>query len=501
MNSDDHPCHQRRLLAICLLGLITLNTSLDTHAVAQVVDGGASNGNDGMEDPNETDPGTQDPNTDPGTPVFGNTAGIFIDAKGVLSRRVEGGNPMLQRQRLAAAMMRQRDVVDQAAQAVFAPSKLRKISLTRLQRLAAKLVANGQSLPEEMVVLAGLTRVQNVFLYPEEGEVVIAGRAGGWRVIGDGNVLSLESGQPVLRLEDLIVALRAFPPGESEDRAITCSIDPTREGLARMQAYLRSIGRRPPAARSIVQRLKKTLGMHEVTITGVQPTTRFAHVMVAADYRMKLIGIGLEKPPVKIESYVSLASPSLHANAMARWYFTPHDQCVRVDSEELAMEFVGQGVKLISEAELVAADGTRRQAARKDGASLRFVEGFTSKYCQLAACSPIYAELRNLIDMSIVAALLQEFDAYGRCAWTPDLFADERRMPVEIHRTPKQVKTAATAVWKGGRLMTPVGGGVHIRPSMVLDEENLLHDDDGSLYRLRVSAPLADLADEQWWWD
>ena len=35
--------------------------------------------------------------------------------------------------------------------------------------------------------------------------------------------------------------------------------------------------------------------------------THFAQVMVEVDYRMKQIGIGLQSPPVRIPSYVSVA--------------------------------------------------------------------------------------------------------------------------------------------------------------------------------------------------
>ena len=49
----------------------------------------------------------------------------------------------------------------------------------------------------------------------------------------------------------------------------------------------------------------------------------FAQVLVEADYRMKLIGIGLEKPAVKITSYVSKARPKAGKNALHRWYSYP----------------------------------------------------------------------------------------------------------------------------------------------------------------------------------
>jgi hypothetical protein len=50
-----------------------------------------------------------------------------------------------------------------------------------------------------------------------------------------------------------------------------------------------------------------------------EPRDYLRHILVEADYRMKLIGIGLEQPPVRMASYVDRASPSqVSRNAMER---------------------------------------------------------------------------------------------------------------------------------------------------------------------------------------
>ena len=45
---------------------------------------------------------------------------------------------------------------------------------------------------------------------------------------------------------------------------------------------------------------------------------------------------------------------------MKRWYFVPDYECVRVAGDGLAMEIVGQGVKLVGEDEVVSANGQRQ---------------------------------------------------------------------------------------------------------------------------------------------
>ncbi|MBX3412972.1 MAG: DUF1598 domain-containing protein [Pirellulales bacterium] len=425
-------------------------------------------------------------------------AGVSIDADGVLRKQLyTDPSGMLTRERVAAAKTR----LDSS---VLATSKLRKISLNRLEKALAERIAINRAPTEEMLYLAGITRLKHVFFYPETGDIVVAGPAEGWMTDLSGRAVGLSQGRPVLELQDLVVALRAFPPGDvSKNKEIGCSIDPTPEGLARMQEFLQAVGptATPDDTQSIVDGLRSSLGMQNVTIRGVSPKTHFAQVLVEADYRMKLIGIGLEQPPIKLASYVDKASAAqVSRNAMQRWYFMPDYKCVRTSEDGLAMELIGDGVQLVGADEVVVAGGQRRQAATGDRASQAFVRAFTQKYPQLAERSPVYAQLRNLIDMAVAAAYVQQEDFYGQASWTPTTFADESAFPVETSPEPRNVETAVTSIWKGNRLMTPVGGGVSMHASEALIPDNMLEDEGGELAKKREAIEL-NLAEGQWWWD
>ena len=66
------------------------------------------------------------------------------------------------------------------------------------------------------------------------------------------------------------------------------------------------------------------------------------------------------------------------------------------------MQLGSSGVRLVGEAELVAANGHRAESGKRDRASTGFTTDFTRKYAALARAEPIYAELRNLMDLSII---------------------------------------------------------------------------------------------------
>jgi len=435
--------------------------------------------------------------TNPSSAMAQTAAGVAVDAQGVLRMQTyadPGGQ--LARQRVAAAKASLSTDVARFRDIIY-------ISLNRLEEA----VIDRQGVPtDEMRYLAGLLRVKYVFFFPESKDIVIAGPAEGWVTNPAGRVVGLKSGRPIVPLQDLVVALRAFAPGEKATGLIGCSIDPTEEGLAAMQRFLRSVGSTLPRSdaqyiRHIVNGLQTSLGLQEVSINGVSPNTHFAQVLVEADYRMKLIGIGLERPPVAISSFVKYATPAqVSRNALQRWFFTPDYECVRVSEDGLAMELVGDGVKLVGEDEMVTRGGQRVISRQSNRASRMFVTGFTKKYAELADRSPVYAELRNLVDLSIAAAHIQQEDYYQRAGWKMKFFGNEKAFAVETYNAPKQVATAVTAVRKGGKLMTPIGGGVTIQARQALDSENLLDDENQKVEKLRKQIKI-NLAKGQWWWN
>jgi hypothetical protein len=378
------------------------------------------------------------------------------------------------------------------------------VSLTRLEAAAREQIEAGKSPTDEMMHLAGLTRIRYVFFYPETKDVVIAGPAEPWTDIIEGQTIGIGTGRATLQLADLCVALRAYPPSGKKTPVILVSIDPTAEGLAAMQQFLRQYGAsiNPGDAESIVNGLRTSLGMQNIRVGGISPNTHFAQVLIEADYRMKLIGIGLEKPPVKLASYVDNAKPGMvKNNAMQRWYFVPDYKCVKVTADDMGMELVGDTVKLVGENEVVGRDGNRSSSGTSNKASAKFVEGFTKKYGEIANRVPVYAQMRNCIDMAVVAAFIQEHKLYDKCGWNLDVFGDENKIATETLNTPRQVETTVAAVVKNNTLMTPVGGGVTIHPNQAIESSNITQDEEGKLMERREAINLAGLPAGQWWWD
>jgi len=427
------------------------------------------------------------------------TFGVSIDAAGVLRHKHfadPGGR--LARQRLAAAKA--------ALPAdLQAKSGLRKVSLVRLERAIEKRLAAGEQPTNAMRNLAGLQRIEYVFCYPKTGELIIAGPAEGWVADAAGRSVGLTTGRPVMQLEDLLVALRAYGPGRPLKQFIGCTIDPDPKGLAKLVEFQRTIPKvvsqrqRGAVAAYIARGMRDSLGMANVRVFGISPKTHFARVLVEADYRMKLIGIGLEPPPVNMHTFMSALRGANHGS-LQRWWFVPDYQCARVSQDRLSLQLVGEGVKLLSEDKLIGKDGKLAPAtAAANPASTLFTTTFTKKYDEIAVRRPVYAQMRTLIDMLVAAAFIRQQDFYGKLGWRMGTLGEEQLLPTETTGAPKQAPAAVNVAWKGSRLFSPAGGGVSIRPAQALEPTNVLADDDGRLdvVRGKVSPP----ADDRWWWD
>jgi hypothetical protein len=379
---------------------------------------------------------------------------------------------------------------------------MRKVSLNRLEKYVSKQLDAGVQLSDEVWSVAGLQRLEYVLYLPETQDIVIAGPADQWFADGTGRFVGLSNGRDTLRLDDLIVALRAFGPNGGATKSIGCSIDPTQEGLKRMKQFHSQFGGQAPSdIRPLVAGMKNALGMQTVTIKGVPKSTHFARVLVEADYRMKLIGIGLQDPLVPMATWIQRSRPNPGGNALQRWYFEADYSTVATNEAGTAMHLAGRGVKLSGALEGVEADGKRKETGKSgDPASVGFTREFTEKFDLIADVTPVFHEMRNLFDMSIAAAFIQDRNLYEKAGWSLGIFGDENQFAVSTGTEVTQVETAINAVWKESQLMTPIGGGVHIAARKLVNPSNVAVDKAVEEKAEAMGAP-ADLRENQWWWD
>ncbi len=438
-------------------------------------------------------------NFEPATTVQLPVFGVSVDADGVLQHiqfAPAGGQLFVERARAAIAKMDQ-DLVRS--------SKLRKISLKRLQETIKQHLDQQTPLPDEILKLAGLQRIEYVFAYPDQKDIVIAGPAEGWLENSDGRAVSINSGRAVVLLEDLVTALRIFSTNEAVNNWVGCTIGSTPEGRRRLSELQREIPRRIETqykaefARTIIPAIEEALGNASVAVFGIPEGSNMANVMLEADYRMKLIAIGREPPPVRMPTFMEKLRGAPKDN-FQRWWFTPNYQCVAKTGDGLGFQMVGQGVRLGTEEYKQDGKGGVIAVPHKPMRAARlYAESFTEKYEEIAVASAVFGQLRNMVDLLIVANYMQREDLLRQTELDLSLLLDNDRLPADTRPVPTAAKCLANAAWKSTKLVAP-SGGVSVLPAEALRISNLL---DASKYNIAENRDQAlSKADQNhWWWD
>ncbi|MEK6261158.1 MAG: DUF1598 domain-containing protein [Planctomycetota bacterium] len=422
-----------------------------------------------------------------------NAGGIKIDAQGVVSLAIanEASGTLDKKRREAAAKKSlSTDITKSSSQ--------RLVSLVRLEQQIDECLKDGKPIPDEVFFLAGLQRIDHIFVFPDDKDLVIAGPAEGFAPDAVGRMIGVDSGRPTLRLDDLVVALRTL----IKSQVVGCSIDPVPERLANLQKFVQA-GRPTSVAagEARLQQMDDILGLQDVRVDGVPTDSHFGLSLVEADYRMKRISLGLENPGVKgLKSH--LAMLGANGNTLQRWWFVPLYDAIHRSEDGLAFQFEGQRVQLLSQEEMSDAQGNRAAASTTRLSTQAYAKQFTDKYPELAEKSPVFAELQNLIDLSVFAALVQQERLAEKAGWKMTTLLDEQRFGLPTFNAPKKVASLVNYKRAGSMIVGLVGGGVVIRPQQVLNKAASSSSSGQRLDSIRTEAASAKRNDTHpWWWD
>ncbi len=426
--------------------------------------------------------------------------GVYVDSVGMLKKVLSTSDDA----RLAAVYQQARTVDGNVD--VRRESNLRKVSLTRLEKQIQLSRAAGKDVNDVMRNFAGLREIKYVLVYPESGDIVLAGPAGDWRPNAEGRNVSRANGKPVYQLDDFVVLLRS---AMAKDGVFGCSITPKQENLAKTQAFLAESAKKPIAPKDRnewLEKVRSTLGSQDIEVFGINPTSRVAQVIVEADYRMKLVGMGLEEGTAGVESYldsIKLAKgEAAPAMDVLRWWFTIDYDSVNATKDRNAFAFSGKGIKVLSENELLNARGQRIHTGKSDDLNAQFARSFTKNFDALATKYPVYAELKNVFDLALVAAVVRAEDLPGRTGWHMCCFGDNERFPVAAGVAPKEVDTVINhRVVNKRTIIAGVSGGVRFDAKSLVKRDSIQVKPFGEMdSELRQSTPKA-LPSDAWWWD
>ena len=388
--------------------------------------------------------------------------GVYIDPEGVLQQVQRAPTARLEPQESAPPSNIITRDVRQASQT-------RYVSLRRLESEIAHRMQEHLPLDEEMLTLAGLRRVERVLIYPEVSDVLLIGPAGDWMVNEEHRLVSKQNGQAVLRLDDLLVLLRR--EHQKPGTPFGCAITPRREALTATQRYLNQTTVEPlqpgrKARETWLAGIQTTLGRQDIEVFGIDPATNAARVLVEADHHMKQVGLGEAEGVEGLKSYMDRVAelPERNPLSVLRWWFSLGEHPVVMSHDGLAMRFLGNSVRVLSENELLTLRGERIHTGLSDEPTRGFADEFTASFDHLSIKYPVYGELRNLFDLALVAMLIERSGLWSSGSQSA-LFLDAERLPLPRQRVATEVDTLlAHRLLPGGEVLAAVSGGVWAEP-------------------------------------
>jgi len=420
----------------------------------------------------------------------GAVGGISIDAQGVVRTATAQERSALldtMRQQLAAvpAEMQQGD-------------GLRKISLRKLQESLAHAVATGSDIPDEVAFLGGIQRIEYVLVYPEKQDIVLAGKAEPWTVAENGEVVGVKSGRPVLHLDDLLMAFRTVEA--ARDTALSCSIDPTQEGIANLQKLLSGVTLAPNSdAKALEPAMQQAFGPQMVKLTGVPETSHLARVMLSADYQMKRIAMNIDPSPVPgLKSYMQMVSASGGRNSrvQSRWWLACDYDAIRKSEDGLAFQIAGRGIKAMTEEEIIGKDGERERTGGANKLAQKWADNFTESIDELAVSNPIFGDLRNAMDLCVVAALV-EHNQLGDVAGCDLSVLKGTNGGVQTSHLaiPKTIDPHCSFIKASSGWVVSASGGVQVDSWSVIEKQVV----DAKLDEIRKDNDAK--VGQPWWWN
>jgi hypothetical protein len=256
----------------------------------------------------------------------------------------------------------------------------------------------------------------------------------------------------------------------AREGGITVSIDPTEEGRRRYNQLQRNISKITP---EVLRSIEKAFGPQQITIQGVPDSSRFARMLFASDYHMKRIAMKLDPSPLKaLPSYVEMIQRDRAkvTNAMPRWWLACNYEPVGKSADGMAFEIRGAGVKVMTEDELIGADGSIAGTGKTSPTAQKWADLMTAKYDELSVQQPVFGELRNMMDLAVVAALITKEDLLAKANLEiPTLTKTDGKLGITHWHAPKTIATQCSALRGNGEVIVTASGGVEITSWQVAD--------------------------------
>ncbi len=339
----------------------------------------------------------------------------------------------------------------------------RAISISSIENAIRESASEKKPLPIEVQFLGGLQRIE--FVIAADNDLWLVGPGEGLMVTEDGQVIGADSGSPSLKLEDLTTALRSVENAR-EGFGISVDIRPTAEGLKKYTQLTKNL-KVEQFDSAMVAKLEQAMGDQPITLTGIPTDSHFAQILARADYRMKRLSMGFEPAPIaNFPSYIELIQDkNLKGTSAPRFWMECNYDAIAKSEDGNVWKLSGSGVKTLTEESIFDRDGNKveGQKPRKNKMAEKWAETMTERFDELAAADPAFRELRNAMDMSVVAALIAKEGLFAKSNVSAPLLTENNiTFSTPVWLAPKTVPSQCSFIRTTDGLSVTASGGVQI---------------------------------------
>ena len=288
---------------------------------------------------------------------------------------------------------------------------------------------------QQALRLCGITRLSGFVVDGSRHDVIIFGE--------------VDPALPRLYLDDFVVALRSVHLAYARKSGRTyyysppgCSIDPDPKTLRELQRVSEKM-----SGTSGLEERKQYVGewnavggqAQKVRVMGAPFNSRFAKVMVDADYYMKRLVNG--SVDLGIDGFRSLMDMGMDAsrkelqggkpgaaemNTLNRFWFCPGESTFT--DEDGATMLESCRVKLLTENQFLTLSGLAASGST-DALAQQFASDFTARYGAIGSAKPIYRELEGLFRFVGLAKLIKDKKVFSAAGFRARYLMEGYRIP------------------------------------------------------------------------
>jgi len=213
---------------------------------------------------------------------------------------------------------------------------------------------------------------------------------------------------------------------------------------------------------------------------------------------MKRLAMGLDRSPEFLPNVLALAKQnnSRFKNMSPRFWMEASYEPVSVSDDKTVWKLNGQGVCTKTQEDFSnQQQGDKAKKVKPSKLAKQWADTMTEKYDSLSKAEPIFRELRNLMDMSVVAAIVSRENLLQKASL--DLPAIKRLDTVSTPNwnVPQTVPTQCSFARLTRSLIVTTSGGVKVDSWAVA--ANTKADAALTKYGQLASATKTD----RWWWN